>query len=201
MDQIKIGRFIAAERKQKGLTQRALAEKLCISDKTISKWERGNGFPEISLVQPLCEALTINVNELLSGERLEENDYKRKAEENIVNLVKEKQESKKKILLTVGIIVLTLVGAITLIMLAGYLEMAAWLRGLLIGIALFEIALGITMGCVLDREAGAYECPKCKHRFVPGMRGYVKGVHSLTRRWLICPHCGEKHFCRRVLTK
>ncbi len=183
------------------MTQKELAEKLLISDKTVSKWERGNGFPEISLVQPLCEALGFNVNELLSGERLEEEIYKKKAEENMVSLVKERQESKKKILLAVGIIVLTLVGAITLIMLAGYLEMATWMRGLLIGIAFFEIVLGITMGCVLDREAGAYECPSCKHRFVPEMGAYVAGAHTLTTRQLKCPHCGEKHFCRRVLTK
>ena len=52
MDQIKTGKFIADERKKKGYTQRQLAEQLGISDKTISKWERGNGFPEISLLLP-----------------------------------------------------------------------------------------------------------------------------------------------------
>ena len=57
MDQIKIGRFIADERKRKGYTQKQLSEKLEISDKTISKWERGNGFPEVSLLLPLCNEL------------------------------------------------------------------------------------------------------------------------------------------------
>ena len=84
MDQIKTGKFIAEERKNKKLTQRQLAEILNISDKTISKWETGNGFPEISLLQPLCRALDISVNELLSGERLSEDEYKKKAEENNV---------------------------------------------------------------------------------------------------------------------
>ena len=97
MDQIKIGKFIADERKAKKYTQRELADKLAISDKTISKWERGNGFPEVSLLLPLCNELEITVNELLAGERLQEVDYKKKAEENMVNLVKEAQESKKKI--------------------------------------------------------------------------------------------------------
>ncbi len=69
MDQLKIGKFIAEERKSKEFTQRELADKLGISDKTISKWERGNGFPEISLLLPLCKELEITVNELLSGER------------------------------------------------------------------------------------------------------------------------------------
>ena len=75
MDQIKIGKFIAEERKRKNYTQKVLAEILGISDKTISKWERGNGFPEISLLLPLCNELEITVNELLSGERLQEVDY------------------------------------------------------------------------------------------------------------------------------
>lgn len=67
MDQIKTGRFIAAERKRQGRTQRQLAEALGISDKTVSKWECGNGFPEVSLLLPLCQALEVSVNELLTG--------------------------------------------------------------------------------------------------------------------------------------
>ena len=109
MDQIKIGRFIADERKRKGYTQKQLSEKLEISDKTISKWERGNGFPEVSLLLPLCNELEITVNELLSGERVSEEDYLKKAEENMVNLVRETQESKKKIVLSAMIAGLTII--------------------------------------------------------------------------------------------
>ena len=90
MDQAKIGAFIAQVRKEKSYTQRQLADLLGISDKTISKWECGNGLPEVSLMLPLCEALGITVNELLSGERLEEKAYREKAEENIVRLMREK---------------------------------------------------------------------------------------------------------------
>ena len=116
MDQIKIGKFIAEERKAKNYTQRELADKLRISDKTISKWERGNGFPEVSLLLPLCNELEITVNELLSGERLQEMDYKKKAEENMVNLVREAQESKKKIILSAIVAGLTIIAALQLIM-------------------------------------------------------------------------------------
>ena len=70
MNQVQIGRFLAQERKRKGYTQKQLSEKLGISDKTISKWECGNGFPEVSLLLPLCGELDITVNELLSGERV-----------------------------------------------------------------------------------------------------------------------------------
>ena len=67
MDQIKIGRFIAKMRKEKPYTQRQLADMLGISDKTVSKWETGNGLPDVSLMMPLCDLLQISVNELLSG--------------------------------------------------------------------------------------------------------------------------------------
>ena len=81
MDQVKIGKFISNERKAKGYTQKQLSELLAISDKTISKWECGNGFPEASLLLPLCNELEITVNELLTGERISQQNYKKKAEE------------------------------------------------------------------------------------------------------------------------
>ena len=83
MDQIRIGRFIAESRKSRNLTQRQLADALSISDKTISKWECGKGLPEVSLMLPLCAALDITVNDLLSGEKVSSTDYQKKAEGNI----------------------------------------------------------------------------------------------------------------------
>ncbi len=97
MNQIKIGRFIAKMRKQQCLTQREFADMLEISDKTVSKWECGNGMPELSLMLPICEILKINLNELFSGEKLTDADYKNKAEENMMNLIKEAEEMKKNI--------------------------------------------------------------------------------------------------------
>ena len=152
MDQIKIGKFIAEERKAKKYTQRELADKLSISDKTISKWERGNGFPEVSLLLPLCNELEITVNELLSGERLQEMDYKKKAEENMVNLVKEAQESKKKIIMSAMVSVLVIVAAVPLFVVAGMFEMQVWTRVLLMGIGFVVMVMGIAISCVLDRE-------------------------------------------------
>ena len=69
MDQIKIGRFIAASRRAKGMTQRELAEALGLSNRTISKWECGDGLPELANILPLCELLDITADELLRGER------------------------------------------------------------------------------------------------------------------------------------
>lgn len=201
MDQIKIGRFIADERKRKEYTQKQLSERLGISDKTISKWERGNGFPEVSLLLPLCAALEITVNELLSGERVSEEEYRRKAEENMVNLVKEAQESKKKIILSAMVAGLTLIAAIPLFLLAGALALETWLRILLIVTGAVVVFGGIAIACILDIEAGAYECPECHHRFVPDMKSYLMGPHTITKRKLVCPYCGARRYCKKVLTK
>lgn len=201
MDQVKIGKFIQEMRKEKSLTQRELSEKLNISDKTVSKWETGNGLPEVSLMLPLCELLGISVNELLSGERLDEKLYHEKAEENIMDLLKEKAEAKKKIIISAVICAITLLAGITLVLISGLLEMDAWLRVLLIVIALVIIGAGIALACVLDRDAGVFECPHCGERFVPTMKAYVMAPHSITRRWLKCPHCGKRSYCKKRLTK
>ncbi len=201
MDQNKTGKFIAGERKRKALTQKQLAEMLGISDKTISKWERGGGFPEVSLLLPLCRELDITVNELLAGERVAEEDYKKKAEENMMNLVKEAQESRKKIILSALVAALAILAALPLVIVAGALEMETWLRCLLIGIGLVVVVLGIIIACVLDRDAGAFECPECHERFVPEMGAYIMGPHTITKRKLRCPKCGAVKYCRHVLTK
>ena len=201
MDQIKTGKFIADERKKKGYTQRQLAEQLGISDKTISKWERGNGFPEISLLLPLCNELDLSVNELLTGERISETEYREKAEENMVNLVKEAQESKKKIIMSAMVSVLVIVAAVPLFVVAGMFEMQIWTRVLLMGIGFVIMVMGIAIACVLDREAGAFECPECKERFVPDMKSYVMGPHTITKRKLTCPKCGCTKYCKHVLTR
>lgn len=201
MNQIKTGQFIAQMRKERGMTQAQLAEILYISNKTVSKWETGKGMPEVSLMLPLCEALGINVNELLTGERISEKNYIEKAEENMMNLVHEAQESKKKIILSVATAVLTLLSAIPLVLISGMLEMAVWTRILLIAIALTVIAGGIIIACILDRDAGAFECKECKHRFVPEFGAYIMGPHTITKRKLKCPKCGKSTYCKHVMTK
>ena len=99
MDQIKIGKFILKCRKEKGLTQEQLAEKLGVTSKSISRWENGNTMPDYSLLKELCNELDINVNELLSGEKIKGNDYMNKSEENLIKL--RKQIDKRKKVLTI----------------------------------------------------------------------------------------------------
>ena len=120
MDQIRIGRFIAQCRKAMGLTQRQLADGLGISDKTVSKWECGNGLPEVSLMLPLCAALGITVNDLLSGERVAQADYQKKAEENMMELIRENAENKKR--LALSLICAAITGIAVLDARAGYYQ-------------------------------------------------------------------------------
>lgn len=87
MDQIKIGKFIQEKRKDKGLTQSDVAEKLNLTDRVISKWENGRGMPDLSLMIPLCKELDITINELISGEKIEKKDYQSKLEENILKTI------------------------------------------------------------------------------------------------------------------
>ncbi|MFY9125682.1 MAG: helix-turn-helix domain-containing protein [Defluviitoga tunisiensis] len=103
MDQIKIGKFIASCRKEQGMTQAALAEKLGISDQAVSKWETGKSMPDLDKISELCGYLGIDVNELLSGEKLTMEQYKEHAERNLIETLssssftlKEKIEFYKK---------------------------------------------------------------------------------------------------------
>ena len=87
MKQQKIGNFILELRKEKNMTQQELADKIGVTDKAISKWENGRGMPDLSLMKPLCTALGITINDLLSGEKIDKKDYQDKFEENILNTI------------------------------------------------------------------------------------------------------------------
>ncbi len=95
MDQLKIGKFIAGCRKECGLTQAQLAEQLGITNRAVSKWETGKSMPDVTAMMPLCEILHISVNELLSGEKLSMENYKEKAEQNLVDLQEKQQRADK----------------------------------------------------------------------------------------------------------
>lgn len=96
MDQVKVGMFIAVLRKERGLTQEALGRELGVTNKTVSRWENGNYMPDIELLIPLGEALGVGVNELLAGERLSDEQFRKQADENLVEAVRESSFSIKE---------------------------------------------------------------------------------------------------------
>ena len=202
MDQIKIGKFIAKIRKEKDMTQRELADALLISDKTVSKWECGKGLPEVSLMMPLCEVLGISVNDLLTGERVSELDYKEKAEENMMNLMEENQKNKKIWMAGMICAIITVIAVCSLVVIASYIEMHIAIRILVILLAFAIAAVGIGATVVLDSHSSYWVCPNCNAEFKVSQRDYVKGYHTLTKRHLKCPQCGKTSMCRhRVVRK
>lgn len=201
MDQIRIGKFIAESRKSKGLTQRQLADVLSISDKTVSKWECGKGLPEVSLMLPLCAALEITVNDLLSGEKVSSMEYQKKAEGNMMNLMQENEENRKRMALSVITVAITVIAVGALVVIAAYMDLPAVARVLLIVGAVFVAAAGIAAGAMLDRRAGYFECPHCKELFVPSMDAYIKSYHTFTKRRLTCPKCGQTGMCKHRVTR
>ena len=113
MEQQKVGHFIQEQRTLKGMTQKELADEIGVSDKTISKWETGRGLPDISSLDALCHALDSNVNELLSGEKLPPDQYSKKAEENIMELMKENKRTKHSA--TISILMGSVLGILALV--------------------------------------------------------------------------------------
>lgn len=201
MDLQKTGEFIASCRKEKGLTQEKLAQKLFISEKAVSKWECGKSFPDTSILLPLCECLGINVNELLSGKHLDGEEYAKNAEENLMNVMKEKEHNRKTIVLSMLVVFATLLSCLSLILVAGLVELETWLRVTLIVIALVVLIIGILVACALDHSSGYFECRHCHARFVPTFKSYIIAPHGFLTRQLKCPKCGKVSYCRKRLTK
>lgn len=89
MDLVKIGKFIAELRKQQGLTQEQLGEKVGVTNKTVSRWETGVYLPPADALLALSETFGVTINEILSGKRLSDTEYKQAAEENLTQTIKE----------------------------------------------------------------------------------------------------------------
>ena len=202
MDQVKIGKFIAECRKNKKLTQAQLAEKLNITDRAISKWETGKGMPDSSIMLDLCKELGITVNELLSGEVITMDNYNKKAEENLLEMKKQKEELDKR-LLTIEIVmgVITLIMYSALVMIASYVEMSDNVRLLTIIPATVLVFLMCLAALRIEQVAGYYECAKCNYKYVPTYKSVLWAMHINRTRYMKCPECGKRSWQKKRLTK
>lgn len=202
MDQVKIGKFIAERRKAVGLTQAQLSEKLNITDRAVSKWENGRSMPDSSIMLELCEILKITVNDLLSGEKVTMENYNEKLENNLLESVKEKERSDRQ-LLTLEL-VFGLVAACTLLalaLIAAYVEMAEWLRIVLVVIGLVPLIIFVPFAILIEQRAGYYECAKCHHKYVPSYKSVFLASHMGRTRRMKCPKCHEKSWHKKVISK
>ena len=202
MDQVKIGKFIAERRKAVGLTQAQLSEKLNITDRAVSKWENGRSMPDSSIMLELCEILKITVNDLLSGEKVTMENYNEKLENNLLESVKEKERSDRQLLtleLVFGFVAVCTLLALALI--AAYVEMAEWLRIVLVVIGLVPLIIFTPFAILIEQRAGYYECAKCHHKYVPSYKSVFLASHMGRTRRMKCPKCHEKSWHKKVISK
>lgn len=200
MDYNKIGNFIAKERKAKKLTQAKLAEKLYVSEKTISKWENGNGIPDTNTLPKLCEIFEISINELLNGERISTERYINKAEEKLLELQTQKEYGDKKLLsmeIVIGLLSVTILFSLTF--LASFLDMKNWLRIILVTFGFVVCLIGIGFALKIEQIAGYYVCKKCFHKYIPTYKQVFFAMHNGRTRYMKCPHCKQKSWNKKVI--
>ena len=202
MDQLKIGKFIAECRKQKQLTQLQLADKLGITDKAISKWERGIAMPDTSIMLELCDILCISVNELLNGERINMENSNKKNEQLLLDMAKE-LETKNKIIWSSmwAIIIVSMTALIAGIFIAAFLiPEGIWKLVTIIGICIVFL-IPCFYALKLEVSVGAYKCKNCGHEIVPTYKEVLMAKHRGFTRHLMCPKCNKRTWCKKILKK
>ena len=202
MDQLKIGKFIAECRKQKCLTQIQLADKLSITDKAVSKWERGVAMPDTSIMLELCDILGISVNELLSGEKIDMENNNQKNEQLLLDMAKELEKKNKTIWTSMWVIMIASMTALF----AG-IFVAAFLipEGIWQLITILGSCVVFLIPCFyalkLEVSVGAYKCKNCGCEIVPTYKEAMNAMHMGFTRYLKCPNCNKRTWCKKVIKK
>ena len=202
----KIGEFILECRKNKHLTQIELAQKLNISDRAISKWERGKSMPDSSIMLNLCNILDITVNELLSGEKIEQQNFNKQAELNIIEIKKQKEASDKRLLMVeIALMSISSLFIIFCFMIGSYIfkqdSYKYWLSYLLFGVGFIQFFISALISIRIEQVAGYYECKYCKNTFIPTYKQSSFAMHICRTKYMKCPHCGKKSWQKKVISK
>ncbi len=202
MNQEKIGVFIARRRKEKKLTQAKLASYLGITDRAVSKWERGKGLPDPVYMLELCRLLDISVNELLTGEFIEETKYQQKAEDNLLIMAKQEVKQTKKMFFYENVIGIgsTIIFAILIFMSVYFVENGG-IKILLFIFAFLFLITGVSIALKIETEEGYYECQKCHHKYIPSYRQVYFAMHIGRTRYMKCPHCQKRSWQKKIYSK
>lgn len=200
MDYIKIGNFIMNERRAKNLTQAKLAKMIFVSEKTISKWEKGNGIPDVNILLKLCTIFEVSINEILNGERILSENYEHKAETKLIEIQKSKELS-DKVLLKLEILIgcLGLIFLSSFITIAIFIQMAIWLKVMLIIYGYIVFISTCLIALKIEQAAGFYECNNCHHKYIPSYKQIFSAKNKLRKRYLKCPNCQKKSWHNKVL--
>ena len=202
MDQIKIGKFISECRKKENLTQAQLAEKLNITDRAVSKWENGKAMPDSSIMLSLCEILKISVNELLRGEETNMENNNKQNEELLLSLAKELEQKNKIIWKSMwAIMTVSIIALITgLFITAFVIPEGVWQLVTILGLCVVFL-IPCFYALKLEVSVGAYKCKNCGHEIVPTYSEALNAMHMGTTRYLKCPKCNKRTWCKKVLKK
>ena len=202
MDQVKIGRFIAECRKKNNLTQMQLAERLNITDRAVSKWENGRSLPDSSIMLDLCRELGITVNDLLYGEVITMENINEKHEKQLLELIKQKEEADKRLLLVEIIIgIFAIAVMLGLCVIAAYAPIEDWLRITLIIIGFVPVLVLTPFMLKIEQTAGYYECKECHHKYIPAYKSVFVSMHMGRTRYMKCPECGKRSWQKKVISK
>ena len=202
MNQNKIGKFIATQRKNKKLTQAVIAEKLGVTDRAVSKWERGKGMPDVSLMLDLCKILDISVNELLCGEKIDMENNTQKNEKLLLDMTKELEQKNKIIWRCMWAIMIVSIAALLIgVFLCTFLiPKGPWQLIGIIGITVLFL-IPCLYALKLEVSVGAYKCENCGTEIVPTYLEALNAMHMGTTRYLKCPNCQKRTWCKKVLKK
>ena len=202
MNQIKIGEFISSQRRKNNLTQAALAEKLGITDRAVSKWERGKGLPDASLMLDLCEILGITVNELLNGEKISMENNNQKNEQLLLEMAKELEKKNKTLWSSMWVIMTVSITALIagLFITTFLIPEGVWQLVAIIGICVVFL-IPCFYALKLEVSVGAYKCKNCGHEIVPTYTQALNAMHMGTTRYLKCPKCNKRTWCKKVIKK
>lgn len=202
MDQIKIGKFIAERRKEKGLTQMQLAQELGITDRAVSKWENGRALPDASLMLQLCQILGISVTELLSGEVIAMENSNQELEKQLLEMVREREQRDKQLLRIEWVLgILSFIILFVPIMIGALLPMEDWQRIVLVFSGFVPAIVGFSFAMKIEQVAGYYECKHCKHKYVPAYKAMYMAPHMGRTRYMKCPECGKQSWQKKVVSK
>ena len=202
MNQIQIGKFIAICRKEQGLTQMQLAEKLGITDRAVSKWETGKSLPDASIMLELCDILKITVNDLLCGEMISMKENNQKNEELLIEIAKELEKKNKTIWHAMwAIMIVCIIGLLGGLFLINLLipEGPWMLVAILASCILFLVPCFFALK--LEVSVGAYKCKNCGHEIIPSYSEALNAMHFGTTRYLKCPKCSKRTWCKKVISK
>ena len=202
MNQVKIGKFIASKRKEQGLTQLQLAEKLGITDRAVSKWETGKSLPDASLMPELCKLLKITINDLLCGEVVSVENYKKKAEKALLEMVKKEEMQNKKLMMYENVIGFSsTLSFLIQVFVAVFFVKNTTAQILLFILAFAFLIVGVSFALKIEAETGYYECQKCHNKYVPKYSSVYFAMHLGTTRYMKCPKCGKKSWQKKVMSK